>query len=106
MELKLIDRAVLFTILPRELSFDSYKTVKALQKVLAITDEEKAACNWRTEGDMVRWDDDKDITKDIILTADALKLIKAQFNRLSAENKLSPEQAEVGMKFIELEATA
>jgi len=106
MKLSVKERLVLFSLLPGESNFRTYQTLKAMRNVLTITEDEKKVLNFRdgpTPGTVI-WDEDKAEAKNVIITADGLKIIKDALEQLDKQSKLTAETAELYERFLDVEA--
>ena len=106
MKLKVLERLVVFGVLPAQANFDTWKTLKALKNVLTLTEEEKKALNFQVspDGGRVTWDDKKDVGQEFVISGEGLRLIQDGFRKLDTQSQLTSEQADVMERFKNLKA--
>lgn len=103
MKLSVMERIVAFGVLPKSASFDTWKTLRGLQRKLTLDEKESKAVGFTVdpEGQRMTWDAEKDPGKEVPLSAAELKLIQDGFKALDAKGALVAEQADVMAKFVD-----
>ena len=106
MKLRVMDRLVLFGVLPTSANFATWGELRALKRVLILTDEEKKDLNFQVspDGNRFTWTPEKDVGRDFSISAEGLKLIQDGFKKLDTNSALTEEQATVMEKFMDAKA--
>ena len=100
MELTVIDRILLFSILPKEGDITTIRTIRKLREDLAFSDEEQATFELTTKDDRVTWNQQTATSKDVNIGAKAQTLIINALEQLSKDKKLTAEFIPLYEKFI------
>jgi len=106
MKLRVMDRLVLFGVLPTSANFATWKTLLALKRVLTLTEKEKEEIEFSTseDGTQYKWKLEKDIDRDFVISAEGLKLIQDGFKKLDTGSQLTEQQATVMERFMDVKA--
>lgn len=106
MKLKLMERLIVFGVLPNSANFATWKTLRALKRVLTLTEKEKEEVGFTVseDGTQYKWSPEKDIDRDFVISAEGLKIIQDGFKKLDSQNQLTEQQATVMERFMDVEA--
>ena len=100
MELTVLDRILLFSILPKEGDITTVRTVRKLREDLSFSDEEQQTIELTTANDKVTWNSQTAVSKEIGIGTKAHALIVQALERLSQDKKLTPEFIQLYDRFI------
>ena len=98
MELSIMERLVLLSVLPLEGNFVTLKVTRELQNELSFTEQEIAECNIRSEGDRAFWD--KDVIKNIEFGHKAKDIVVNVLSKMNEDKQLRMEHMPLYEKFI------
>ncbi|MFA6972954.1 MAG: hypothetical protein WC208_16345 [Gallionella sp.] len=103
MELNVVERLNLLSILPKEGNFITLKIVHRLREALSFTELEVKALNIRpgTEAGTVQWDTVADIPKEVSIGEKATDIIVEALKELDKQKKLTDQYFGLYEKFIE-----
>lgn len=106
MKLKLMERLVVFSVLPASASFATWKTLGALKRVLTLTEDEKKEVGFMIseDGTRYKWDPEKDLDREFVISGEGLKIIQDGFKKLDNSGQLTEEQATVMERFMDVKA--
>lgn len=106
MELSVMDRMTLLSVLPKEGDFTTLKIIRKLRETLSFTEEEHKKYNFVNSEGGITWslkdEQGKDIPqdKDITIGEKATDIIVTAFKKLDREHKLNEAQLPCYEKFI------
>lgn len=107
MELKVLDRLVLLSILPKEGDITTIKIARRLREDLSFDEEEHKALDITTKNPdtgeddgRLHWKRDADIPRDIEIGPKAMSIIRKRFEDLDKQGKLRDEQIDIYDKFM------
>jgi len=101
MELNVLERLVLLSILPKEADFTTVKIIRKLKEDLSFSEEEHKALQFVQDGGNVNWQKDGDIPKDIKIGEKATDAIVEALKKLNTDKKLTEQHLSLYEKFIE-----
>jgi len=106
MKLKIMERLVVFGVLPTSASFATWKTLRALKRVLTLTEDEKKEVGFTVSEDQTqyKWDPEKDIDREFVISGEGLKIIQDGFKKLDSTGQLTEQQATVMERFMDVKA--
>ena len=84
-------RLLLLNILPSNGNYDTLLIIREQQDLLGITGEEHERLGVKRVGDMVVWDESKDVPVEIEITKIAGHIIKRELTRLNDDGRLQME---------------
>ncbi|MGP1436284.1 MAG: hypothetical protein ACTTKN_06610 [Phocaeicola sp.] len=102
MKLTIKDRLILLQILPQQASLKKMGSIIECFNLLSLSDEEKAACDYKEEGGKIKWNASSDSDKDIPLKHDHISVLKESIELLDSEQKVTIEQYATFVKIAEL----
>jgi hypothetical protein len=100
MQLEVMERLVLLSILPREGNFTTLRLIRKLREDLSFSEEEHKLLGFIQEGDRVKWNLQAKVDKDFELGDVVKEVIVNQLKKLDGENKLSDDSFTLYEKFI------
>jgi hypothetical protein len=100
MQLDVMERLVLLSILPREGNFTTLKLMRKLREDLSFSEEEHKLLMFVQEGDRVKWNLQAGVMKDFDFGDVVNGIIVNQLKKLDKENKLSDDSFTLYEKFI------
>lgn len=101
MELQVGERLVLLSVLPQEGDFTTLKIIRELRESLSFTEEEHKTYNFKQEGNLVIWNKEKDVSKEVKVGEKANDIIVEALKKLNDERKLRDEHFSLYEKFVE-----
>lgn len=103
MELGVMDRLVLLSVLPREGNITTLKIVRKLREDLSFSEEEHKTLNIKTseQNKMTTWDNTIAVKKEIEIGEKATDVIVEALKKLSDSNKLHEDHLSVWEMFME-----
>jgi len=101
-ELTIMERIVLLSILPKEGDFTTLKLVRKLREDLSFDEREHKALSFEQVGDQVRWDADKAVqfVKRFTFGDKQLQIISNALKKLDEQKKLQNEHFTLYEKFV------
>ncbi len=100
MELSTSDRLALLDILPKEGDYLTLKILRKLRESLSFNEEEHKALRFENEGDIVKWHEQGDKLKDIVIGEKAIDLIVEALKKRDRAKTLTDAHLTVYEKFI------
>ena len=102
MELTIMERLVLGSLLPTESNFITLRLVRKLKEDLSFDENEHKLLSFQQTGDRISWNLEKakDLLKDIEIGEILTEIIKKELKRLNEENKLKEDHISLYEKFI------
>lgn len=100
MELTLLERIVLQSILPKEGDFITFRLIKELRTELSFTEAEIKEFGIRQEGDRLMWDTDKTRPKNIEIGDTVKSIIVNALNKINEDGKVNDENYTLFEKFV------
>jgi hypothetical protein len=102
MELTVVDRVILLSVLPREGDISTLKILRDLQAAIGFTEEEVEKLEMKSseKGTTWRQDEGAKLNKDIEIGPRAYNVIEDAFKRLSEAKKLTLEHLPTFEKFV------
>jgi len=108
MELAVLERMVLFNVIPKEGDIFTVKLVRKLREAIAFSEEEKTLLELepakdeegKLTGGMV-WDEDKDPNKPVKFGPKMFVIIGDVLRKMNEEKKLTPAHVSLYEKFVE-----
>jgi hypothetical protein len=101
MELTVLERLILLSVLPKEGDFTTLKIVRKLREDLSFTEEEHAKLNFQTqENGGVAWKMEGDIPREIKIGEKASDIIVEVLKKLNTEKKLTENHFSLYEKFV------
>jgi hypothetical protein len=100
MELTILERLILLSILPQEGNFTTLKIVRQLRENLSFSEEEHKVLQFKQNGDALLWDQTNIGIKDITLGEKATDIIVESLKKLDDTNKLTEQHFSVYEKFM------
>ncbi len=100
MELKVSDRLILLSILPKEGNITTLRIVRDLKDMLGFDTSEYQQLNFDDNGVRVTWDGG-DPSKEININEVAKGIIRTSFKELNNRNKLREEHLPLYERFVE-----
>ena len=101
MELTVMERLVLLSILPKEGNFLTLKLVRQLREALSFDELENKRFNFVQDGDQVRWNESEKQEKEIEIGEKMTDLIVETLKGLDERKVLKEEQFTLYEKFVE-----
>lgn len=98
MKLSVLERVVLFNLLPREGNFATLRAVRQLREAISLTDEERKAFGVRVDGDTITWE--RSEPKEIGISESDGELIVQRLKALDAAEKLTEQHYELYERFV------
>ena len=95
MKFSVKNRLLLNALLPKEGSLLNLKLLRVLREELSFSEEEHKDLNIRQEDEMVVWNMEKDIEKEIEVPETLVKIIKDTLKKLDKEEKLVEDHIEL-----------
>lgn len=95
MKFSVKNRLLLNSILPREGSLLNLKLLRVLREELSFSEEEHKDLNIHQENEMVVWNMEKDIEKEIEVPEPLVKVIKTTLEKLDKEETLIEDHIEL-----------
>ena len=99
MDLSVVERLVLLSLLPQEGSYINLKLLRTAREELSFSDEEVGILNFVQEGDQVRWNMGPDIMKDVTIGEVVTLMIVDSLKKLDGEGKLKNDHFSLFEKF-------
>lgn len=110
MELSVLERMVLFGVIPKEGDIFTMKQVRKLREEIAFSDDEREVLNFRpVVGDDgkptggLRWEEDQDPNKPVKFGPKMFVIVADALRKLNQEKKLTPQHVDLYEKFVEAE---
>ncbi len=102
-KLDVMERIVLFNILPKEGNFMTLKTLRQLKEEVGLDPKEIKEIKIKndTEKGSVTWDTTKDPHKEIEINREAKKIIVDTLEKLDKDGKLNDQHISLYEKFVE-----
>jgi hypothetical protein len=100
MQLTVMERLVLLSILPREGNFTTLRLMRKLREDLSFSEEEHKLLGFIQEGDRVKWNLQADVVKNFDFGDVVIETITNQLKKLDKENKLSEDSFTLYEKFV------
>jgi len=91
MKLNILQRILIFTLLPKEGTLLTMKTLRSLKDKITFSEEEVKKYEIRIEEDSYRWNPEKDISIDFELTEGEAELIATGLKELDGQGKLKEQ---------------
>jgi len=88
MQLDILQRILIFSVLPKEGNLLTMKTLRSLKEKVGFSEEDLDKYNIRLEGTNYKWDASKDIPVEFDITEGEVKLIKTGLKELDTQGKL------------------
>ncbi len=101
MILSVKERLILLSTLPAQGDITALKIIRKLQEDLSFSEEEHKELKFVQESEGVRWDDKKEIPKDVQIGEKAMDIIVDSLKKLNAQKKLSMDQLGIYERFVE-----
>ena len=102
MELTVLERMVLQSLLPKESDYTTLKLVRIAREELSFDDIENQKLKFVQDGDQVRWNENTDVKdKEIEFGEVVTLMIVAELKKLEGEKKLKDEHFTLYEKFVE-----
>lgn len=95
MKFSVKNRLLLNSLLPREGSLLNLKLLRVLREELSFSEEEHKDLNIRQENDMVIWNMELDIEKEIEVPDSLKKVILDTLKKMDKEEKLADDHVEL-----------
>jgi len=99
MDLSVVERLVLLSLLPQEGSYINLKLLRTAREELSFSDEEVGILNFVQEGDQVRWNMEADVIKDVAIGQVVTLMIVDSLKKLDGEGKLKNDHFSLFEKF-------
>ncbi len=100
MELNILERLMLGSVLPQQGDIVSLKIVQDLKQAVAFTEEEIADYKIENEDDRVTWDPEAEYSKEIPIGPKAMSLIVGELEKRNKEKTLTAEFISLYEKFM------
>jgi hypothetical protein len=101
MELTVLERLMLLSILPQEGDFTTLKIIRNLKEELSFSEEEHKKLNFRQFDGKMEWDLAGDENKDVAIGEKATDVIVACLKKINDEKKLNESLFSLYEKFVE-----
>lgn len=101
MKLSVADRLLLLNILPKEGSLTTIKLMRELREELSFSEEENKKLGFKQEGDMVLWNFEADLEKEIKISDILKDVIKKTLKELDKSEKLTEAHLGLWDMFVE-----
>jgi len=99
MKLSISERLILAGLLPHQGNVATLKLLRQFREALALNAKEIAKCNLREEGQMIRWDTDKEFETEIEFGPWRTELARRVLQDLEAQQKLTEQHLSLCEKF-------
>jgi len=99
--LKVLERLVLSTVLPKEGNFTTLRLVRQLREALSFDELEHQKLGFIQEGNQVKWNEKARVVKGFKIGEKMLELISDTLTKLDKEEKLRDEHFSLYEKFVE-----
>ena len=99
MELTVVERLVLMSLLPQEGTFVNLKLVRKAREELSFDEKENKVLKFVQDGGNVKWDANANIIKDVNLGEVVTKLAGDALKKLDTDGKLKDEHFTLYEKF-------
>ena len=100
MELTVLDRILLFGMLPKEGDITTVRIVRKLREDLSFSDEEQKTFEITTKDDKVTWNPQTVASKEIVIGTKAQALIVSALEQMSENKKLTADFIQLYDRFI------
>lgn len=100
MELKVLERVMLFNLLPVEGDFGTLRVVRRLKEELELTTDEQVLIGFSRNGPEFKWERELDPAKEFDLDATALRIISDRLKDLDAKKKLTMQHYSLYERFV------
>lgn len=100
MKLNVTERLMLLNLIPAEGTITTLKLTRVLKEELSFDEEENKALDFIQEGEMLRWNQEADIVKDVHVGEIMTELIKTKLKKLNDEEKLTEAHVSLYDKFV------
>lgn len=100
MELTVLERIALLSVLPGEGNFTTLKIVRKLREDLSFTEEEHKVLNFKQEENSLFWNKDAEVVKDISIGNKATEIIVESLKKLNDSKKLTEQNYSLYEKFV------
>jgi hypothetical protein len=102
-KLDIMERVVLFNLLPKEGNFMTLKTLRQAKEKIGLDPKEikDAKVKQNVENGTLTWDADKDPHKEIEINRDVKKIIVDALEKLDKDGKLNDQHITLFEKFVE-----
>lgn len=98
MRLSVLERVMLFNLLPREGNFATLRAVRRLREAISLTDEERKVFGVRVDGDTVTWE--RSEPKEVAISESDTELIVQRLKALDVAEKLTDQHYELYERFV------
>ena len=100
MQLNIMERMILLNILPNEGDYSTLKILRQLREELSFSEEEHKIVNFERTPEGIKWETDKDFTKDISIGPKATQIITECLENLNNTKKLTEQLFPLYEKFV------
>lgn len=95
MKLFLKHRISISSLLPQTGGILEQMTSRDILKKVEILSDEAKSFNLRPNGEMLIWDQDKDLGKDVEFSSTEIMFLKDQVEKLDKEKKITPDTLDI-----------
>jgi len=106
MELSVMERLVLISVLPAKGNFKNLAEIRALREVLRMTEAEKVELDLHETEGLVKWNPEKAKAKDVAITATGLEVLKKALEDASNQGEATDAHLDVWTRFQNVKAEA
>ncbi|MHB8084276.1 MAG: hypothetical protein ACYDHZ_00420 [Dehalococcoidia bacterium] len=100
MQLNIMERMILLNILPAEGDYSTLKILRQLREDLSFTEDEHKTVNFEKTPEGIKWETDKDFTKDVQIGPKANQIITECLKQLDNNKKLTEQVFPLYEKFV------
>lgn len=101
-EVSVKDRLTIIALLPSSGKMTDLVEVIDLVKLIKFTEEEKAEMDYKEVNGRITWNPAKEITKEIEINFEQLRIIKEQIKKLDKEEKIDLSTLDTCLRFSKL----
>ncbi len=101
MELSVGERLALLDVLPKEGDYTTLKLLRKLREALSFSEGEHKSLKFEKEGDTVRWQEQGDIPKDIVIGEKTTDIIVDALKKRNRDKTLSDAHFTLYERFIQ-----
>jgi hypothetical protein len=91
MKLNVLQRILLFSVLPKEGTLLTMKTLKGLKEKVMFSEEDVKLYDIHQEDEQFRWDSSKDEPVEFDITEGEIKLVTAGLKELDSQGKITEQ---------------
>lgn len=100
MLLKVMDRLVVLSLLPKEADFGALRIAHELRMNLSFSEEERQSLAMHEQGDQLLWSNEADLGKEVAIGPGAAGMIVDALRKLDKEKKLTEDHLGIYERFI------